>query len=86
MLLLCLNIPAQEADSGIRLETLECDSILFSSFITNSISRLYCKCADKFCFNKRRGALFFTETAINGSPNIRIMVETGVLYYVIIDI
>ena len=38
MLLLCLNIPAQEADSGIRLETLECDSTANNSYHQDTVS------------------------------------------------
>ncbi|MBD5295650.1 MAG: hypothetical protein HDS25_04960 [Bacteroides sp.] len=37
MLLLCLNILAQEADSGIRLETLECDSINLPVYLVDGI-------------------------------------------------
>lgn len=37
MLLLCLNILAQEADSGSRLETLECDSINLPVYLVDGV-------------------------------------------------
>lgn len=37
MLLLCWNIQAQEADSGIRLETLECDSINIPVYLVDGV-------------------------------------------------